>query len=306
MHWAPVGVLHLPLKEGGQGLKRLHTQVRVFHLQALQRLLYSAGSSMWSILAHAFLRRFQGLRYDRQLFYLCPRGFPRDLSGLPIFYHDLLRTWKLFSTTRSVAVTVGADLLAEPLLHNPQLRVQAAESRSVRQSLVLAEVTRVGDLLDYDRGDWLDPLTLARRMGLSRPQTPRRVLQEVKAALTPAARAYLNRALREGAPCPPSTTGPPDLSLGPYPIDPNKTLTLSLRAGCMNCSRSASKSCHGNIYTHSRFTPFTPTPWCPAPIQSGGTSCHLWRVSNPGGPACIPPWSRRPSGTLVGGSFTEL
>ncbi|CAM4596665.1 unnamed protein product [Lepidochelys kempii] len=215
MHWAPV--LHLPLKEGGQGLKCLHTQVRVFCLQALQRLLYSAGSSTWSILAHAFLRRFQGLRYDRQLFYFCPGDFPRDLSGLPVFYKDLLRTWKLFSMTRSVAATVGADLLAEPLLRNPQLRVQAAESHSVRQSLVLAEVTRVGDLLDYNRGDWLDPLMLARRMGLSRPRTPRRVLQEVKAALTPAARAYLNRALSEGAPHPPSTPGLPDLSIEPLP-----------------------------------------------------------------------------------------
>ncbi|CAM4600597.1 unnamed protein product [Caretta caretta] len=74
---------------------------------------------------------------------------------------------------------------------------------------------RVGDLLDYDWGDWLDPLTLARRMGLSRPRTPRRILQEVKAALTPAARAYLNQALHEGTPCPPSTPGPPDLSIGP-------------------------------------------------------------------------------------------
>ncbi|CAM5163233.1 unnamed protein product [Eretmochelys imbricata] len=76
MHWARVGVLHLPPKEGGQGLKCLHTLVCVFLLQALQRLLYSAGSSTWSILVHAFLRRFQGLRYDRQLFHLCPRGFP--------------------------------------------------------------------------------------------------------------------------------------------------------------------------------------------------------------------------------------
>ncbi|CAM4612975.1 unnamed protein product [Lepidochelys olivacea] len=134
-----------------------------------------------------------------------------------VFYQDLLRTWKRFSTTRSVAATVGADLLVEPLLHNPQLGVQAAESRSVRQSLVLAEVMRVGDLLDYNRGDWLDPLTLARRMGLSRPHTPRRVLQEVKAALTPAARAYLNQALCEGTPRPPSTPGPPDLSIGPLP-----------------------------------------------------------------------------------------
>ncbi|CAM5165421.1 unnamed protein product [Eretmochelys imbricata] len=211
MHWAPVGVLHLPLKEGGQGLKCLYTQVRVFHLQVLQRLLYGAGSSAWSILAHAFLRRFQGLRYDRQLFYLSPRGFPRDLSGLPVFYQDLLRTWKLFLTTRSVAATVGADLLTEPLLHNPQLRVQAAESRSVRQRLVLADVTRVGDLLDYDRGDWLDPLTLAQRMGLSRPHILRHVLQEVKAALLPTAWVYLDQVLHEDALCLSSTPGLLDL-----------------------------------------------------------------------------------------------
>ncbi|CAM4564264.1 unnamed protein product, partial [Caretta caretta] len=118
---------------GGQGLKCLRTQVHVFRLQALQRLLYGAGSPAWSALAHAFLRCLRGLRYDRQLLYLHPRGLPRDLSGLPVFYQDLLRTWKLFAATRSVAASVGEDLLAEPLLHNPQLRVQAAESPSVRQ-----------------------------------------------------------------------------------------------------------------------------------------------------------------------------
>ncbi|CAM5079345.1 unnamed protein product [Natator depressus] len=112
------------------------------------------------------------------------RGVFRDLSGLPVFYQDLLRTWKLFTATRSVAASVGEDLLAEPLLH--KLRVQVTESPSVRQRLVLAEVTRVGDLLDYDRGDWLDPLMLALRMGLSRPRTPLRVLQEVRATLPPA------------------------------------------------------------------------------------------------------------------------
>ncbi|CAM5082202.1 unnamed protein product [Eretmochelys imbricata] len=61
MHWAPVGVLHLPLKEGGQGPKCLHTQVCIFRFQALQRLLYGAGSSAWSILAHAILHRIRGL-----------------------------------------------------------------------------------------------------------------------------------------------------------------------------------------------------------------------------------------------------
>ncbi|CAM5105486.1 unnamed protein product, partial [Natator depressus] len=173
LHWVPAGVLHLPLEEGGQGLKCLHTQVHVFHLQALQRLLYGAGSPAWSILAHAFLHHFRGLQYDRQLVYLHPRGLPRDLSGLLVFYQDLLRTWKLLSMTRSMAATEGADLPEEPLLHSPQLSVQVAESLSVCQRLALAEITRVGDLLDYNRGDWLDPLTLAQRMGLSRSRTPR-------------------------------------------------------------------------------------------------------------------------------------
>ncbi|CAM5163098.1 unnamed protein product [Eretmochelys imbricata] len=107
--------------------------------------------------------------------------------------------------TRFVEATEGADLLTEPLLYNPQLRVQVAESPSVRQRLVLAKVTRVGDLLDYDRGDWLDPLTLAQHMGLSRPRTPQHILQEVRAALPPTAWVYLDQVLHEGAPCSPST-----------------------------------------------------------------------------------------------------
>ncbi|CAM5144755.1 unnamed protein product [Natator depressus] len=63
---------------------------------------------------------------------------------------------------------------------------------------------------------------LAWCMGLSRPRTPRRVLQEAKAALLPAARAYLDRVLLEGTPRPPSTPGPLDLLIGPLPRRPNR------------------------------------------------------------------------------------
>ncbi|CAM4569848.1 unnamed protein product [Lepidochelys olivacea] len=59
-------------------------------------------------------------------------------------------------------------------------------------------------------------------MGLSRPRTPLHVLQEVRAALLPAARVYLNRVLREGMPHPPSTPGPLDLFIGPLPRGPNR------------------------------------------------------------------------------------
>ncbi|CAM4632249.1 unnamed protein product, partial [Lepidochelys olivacea] len=75
---------------------------------------------------------------------------------------------------------------------------EVAESRSVRQRLVLAEVTRVGDLLDYDRRDWLDPLMLARRMGLSSLRTPRRVLQEVAESRSVRQRLVLAEVTRVG------------------------------------------------------------------------------------------------------------
>ncbi|CAM5141221.1 unnamed protein product [Natator depressus] len=185
--------------------------------------------------------------------------------------------------------------------------MQVAESRSVSQSLILAEVTRVGDLLDYDWGDWLDPLMLARRMGLSRPCTPRRVLQEVKAALPPTARAYLDRVLLKGTPRPPSTPGPPDLLIGPLPRRPNRPshpFTASRLHELQPVYFQTVPRKH--LYTLVPFTPFMPSPYCPAPTQSCETFCHLWRVSSPNGPAYIPPWFRGPLGTSVGGSFTEL
>ncbi|CAM5096506.1 unnamed protein product [Natator depressus] len=75
LHWVSAGVLSLPLEEGGHGLVCLRSQVHVFCLQALQRLLYGAGSLAWSTLAHAFLRCLRGLRYDRQLFFFIQEVF---------------------------------------------------------------------------------------------------------------------------------------------------------------------------------------------------------------------------------------
>ncbi|CAM5160250.1 unnamed protein product [Natator depressus] len=51
---------------------------------------------------------------------------------------------------------------------------------------------------------------------------PRRVLQEVKAALPPAARAYLNRVLLKGTLRPPSAPGPLDFLIGPLPRRSNR------------------------------------------------------------------------------------
>ncbi|KAG6932932.1 hypothetical protein G0U57_020342, partial [Chelydra serpentina] len=107
-------------------------------------------------------------------------------------------------------------------LHNPHLHVQVAESPLVCRRLVLAGVTKIGDLLDYDLGGCVDPQELGRHMGLFTLTTPRHILQEVEAALSPAARFFLEWVLREGASHPSLTPGPPDLSIGPLPREPSR------------------------------------------------------------------------------------
>ncbi|CAM4408121.1 unnamed protein product [Lepidochelys kempii] len=59
-------------------------------------------------------------------------------------------------------------------------------------------------------------------MRLSRPRTPLCILQEMRAALLPPARVYLDWVLREGTPRPPSTPGPPDLFIGLLPHGPDR------------------------------------------------------------------------------------
>ncbi|CAM5141330.1 unnamed protein product [Eretmochelys imbricata] len=121
-----------------------------------------------------------------------------------------------------MVATEWVDLLAEPLLHNPHLCVQVAESPLVCWRLVLVRVTKIGDTLDYDLGGWVDPQALGRRMGLSTLTTPRRLLQEMEAALPPMAWFFLEWVLRKGAPHPPLTPGLPDLSISPLPREPSR------------------------------------------------------------------------------------
>ncbi|CAM5096554.1 unnamed protein product, partial [Natator depressus] len=70
--------------------------------------------------------------------YRMPTNKSPGIDGLTVEFYRVLTG----ALQRSMVATEEADLLAEPLLHNPQLRVQVAESPSVHQRLVLAEVTR--------------------------------------------------------------------------------------------------------------------------------------------------------------------
>ncbi|CAM5107438.1 unnamed protein product [Eretmochelys imbricata] len=174
-----------------------------------------------------------------------------------------------------MAVTDGVDLLVEPLLHNLQFRVQVAESPSVRQRLVLAEATRIRDLLDYDRSNWVDPLVLGWRTGLSTLRTPQSVLQEVEAALLPASRVYLKQVLQEGAPRQLLTPGPSDLSIRSLPCKPSSSYPKP--AACSAASSSLNHAERTTVHTRASHALF-PHPRVPPRHQVAGpiTSCGRW------------------------------
>ncbi|CAM5111970.1 unnamed protein product [Natator depressus] len=187
--------------------------------------------------------------------------------------------------------TKEADLLTEPLLHNLHLCVQVAESPSVS----LVEITRIGDLLDYDRGDWVGPYALSRQWG-SPSLVPRCVLREVEAALLSTCQSFLEWVLRESIPHPPLTLGPPDLFIQPLPCESSRPPPL--------CTSSWLRDLQP---VHFRTTPWDHLYTLELHILHFPTltSYQLQGVGDAGGPVCIPSWFHGPPGTLVGSSSME-
>ncbi|MEE6523418.1 hypothetical protein FKM82_022330 [Ascaphus truei] len=189
-HWVSAGVACLPLEEGGQGVVCVRSQLHTFRLQYLQRYLFADPSLQWCQLATSFFRQLRSMRYDRQLFIIRPEGLGRNLSELPAYYRDLLKAWKLVSATRKEQAA-GVDILAEPLLYNPAVGARMLDSPSICRRLILAQVTRVGDLLDYERRDWVSAEVLAPRMGMLTARVPRRLIREIKDAIHPDSRTFI-------------------------------------------------------------------------------------------------------------------
>ncbi|CAM4589543.1 unnamed protein product [Caretta caretta] len=140
LHWISTGVLSLPLEEGGQDLVCLGPCLLPpgpveTPLQLRQSGVEHFGTRLPPPPPRAPIQL--------AALFLHLRGLPRNLSEQPVFYQDLLWTWKLLSAIRSMVALEGADLLVEPLLHKPHLRVQVVESSSVCLKLVLAETTKI-------------------------------------------------------------------------------------------------------------------------------------------------------------------
>nr|P14381.1 RecName: Full=Transposon TX1 uncharacterized 149 kDa protein; AltName: Full=ORF 2 [Xenopus laevis]AAA49976.1 ORF2 [Xenopus laevis] len=213
-HWVSAGVSSLPLKEGGQGVVCIRSQVHTFRLQQIQRYLYADPSPQWCTLASSFYRQVRNMGYDRQLFIIEPEGFLRNLSTLPAYYQDTLKTWSMVSVLRQGA-TEGEDILNEPLLYNPSFKTRMLESISIRRRLCQAQLTRVGDLLDFEKSDWVDSQAVMQRMGFLTTRVPHRLLKEIKDTISPDSHTFIDGVLHAGEPRPPWNSSPPDIIIAP-------------------------------------------------------------------------------------------
>ncbi len=111
-HWLKAAVLYLPRQEGGQGLIDIRARLRTFRMQTAQRLLYGVDVS-WAEVACALLRRAGNMGLDRHLFLMDIDKL--NLSGLSVFYRSILKSWTLFTFSRSADSTQKLWLKEEPL-----------------------------------------------------------------------------------------------------------------------------------------------------------------------------------------------
>ncbi|KAL2096374.1 hypothetical protein ACEWY4_008522 [Coilia grayii] len=125
LHWVPQSVLFLPKEEGGHGLIHVQSRAAAFRLQFIQQLLTGSTDTSWKSVACAILRTFNGLGFDRTLFWMDPNKM--NLCKLPVFYRNLFKIWSCFIVQRTRSSSLFW-LLKEPLICGSVLDLSVEKS----------------------------------------------------------------------------------------------------------------------------------------------------------------------------------
>ncbi|XP_031752040.1 beta-1,3-galactosyltransferase 5 [Xenopus tropicalis] len=152
--------------------------------------------------------------YDRKLFVIEPEGFLKNLSPLPAYYQETLKTWSMVSVLRE-RVIQGEDILTEPLLYNPSLKTRMLKSTSIRRRLCRAQLTRVGNLLDFERIDWVQTQEVMQRMELRTTRVPNRLIKEIKDTISSGSHTFINEVLHAVEPDSSWNAPPPAIKIAP-------------------------------------------------------------------------------------------
>ncbi|KAK3540076.1 hypothetical protein QTP70_025391, partial [Hemibagrus guttatus] len=188
LHWIPQSVLHLPKKEGGQGLVQLSSRDAAFRLQFIPRLLTGPRDLVWRAAASGLLHTVKGLGLDRGLFLMDTKML--DISGLPMFYPGLFKIWNVFKKQNKGYRTVHW-LLEEPLVYGGRLDISGVTVPALSRTLVSSGIVTLRELVNVAGADLSRAEDLAARMGLRSLRVVNQLLHRWSSALTSEERVQL-------------------------------------------------------------------------------------------------------------------
>lgn len=172
-YWLPPGVLCLPVSEGGQGLIHLTSKVKAMRLQTAQKLLYSSDSAPWISFGLAILQTKNKMGFDKQLFLISENNV-KDESIIK-FYQSVFEAWRYLKLERREHF--GFE---EPLFFNPWLCQKDILSDTDISNCVSAGVTKVGDLLDLSKREWLSVQVFTKKIGSRSERIVGNILKRLK------------------------------------------------------------------------------------------------------------------------------
>ena len=211
LHWVPQGVLFLTREEGGQGLVHLASRTATFRLQFLQKYLTGPADLVWRDVASCILRHADHLGLDAALFLIDSKLL--KLSGLPLFYQGVFKSWALFNCKRYPKSDSLYWLLREPLIHGAKLDISSV-TPGLTVALLKTKTLCLQQLVDAVGPALGDARALGSLLGLHSVRVAGRLLELWRQRLTGRDRSLLmDYEKRKAIPDPADPF--PDISLSP-------------------------------------------------------------------------------------------
>ena len=158
-HWLPAETIYLPPSQGGQGLIHLPSRIASFRLQYIQRYFYSNLNHPCFYFTSYFLKRFNNLKYDKQLFVT---NVPLSFVNIPVYYCELMKVWSSVPTIRKGQPTTYYSVCQEPLFYNSVILHPLHNVPLTLTHFREAGITTIGDLVTGTT--WLGSDTLHDRV----------------------------------------------------------------------------------------------------------------------------------------------
>ncbi len=181
-------MLCLPVNEGGQGLIHLTSKVKAMRLQTAQKLLYFSDSTPWISFGLAILQRKSKMGLDKQMFLISENDTKEETTIK--FYGSVFEAWRYFKLERREHF--GFD---EPLFYNPWLCQNCTMSNTDISNFVTAGVTKVGNLLDLSKREWVSVQVFTKKIGSRSERIVGNILKNLKTSFPKPLKEFITNSM---------------------------------------------------------------------------------------------------------------